>query len=81
VSDIEGAAIHWGTKTQKVLGKVSLKEMQQYIKEGHFPAGSMGPKVEAMVRFFKSTGNRGIICHLEDIKKGIEGKAGTEIIK
>jgi len=81
VSDIEGAAIHWGTKVQKVLGKVSLKEMQQYIKEGHFPAGSMGPKVEAMVRFFKSTGNRGIICHLEDIKKGIEGKAGTEIIK
>jgi carbamate kinase len=81
VSDIEGAAIHWGTKAQKVLGKVSLKEMQQYIKEGHFPAGSMGPKVDAIVQFFQATGKRGIIGKLEDIEKAIEGKAGTEIIK
>jgi carbamate kinase len=81
VSDIEGAAIHWGTKAQKVLGKVSLKEMQQYIKEGHFPAGSMGPKVDAIVQFFQATGKRGIIGKLEDIEKAIEGNAGTEIIK
>ena len=81
VSDIEGAAVHWGTKEQKVLGKVSLKEMQQYIKEGHFPVGSMGPKVDAMVQFFQTTGNRGVIGKLEDIELAIAGKAGTEIIK
>jgi carbamate kinase len=81
VSDIEGAAVHWGTKAQKVLGKVSLKEMQQYIKEGHFPAGSMGPKIEAIVQFFQATGKRGVIGKLEDIEKAIAGKAGTEIIK
>ena len=81
VSDIEGAAIHWGTKAQKVLGKVSLKEMQQYIKEGHFPAGSMGPKVDAIVQFFQATGKRGITGKLEDIELAIAGKAGTEIIK
>ncbi len=80
VSDIEGAAIHWGTEEQKVLGKVSLKEMQQYIKEGHFPAGSMGPKVDAIVQFFEATGNRGIIAKLEDIELAIAGKAGTEIV-
>ena len=33
VSDIEGAAIHWGTKAQKVLGKVSLKEMQDISRQ------------------------------------------------
>jgi len=80
VSDIEGAAIRWGTKEQKVLGKVSLKEMQQYIKEGHFPAGSMGPKVDAIVQFFEATGNRGVIAKLDDIELAIAGKAGTEII-
>ena len=80
VSDIEGAAIHWGTKAQKVLGKVSLKEIQQYIKEGHFPAGSMGPKVDAIVQFFQATGKRGITGKLEDIELAIAGKAGTEII-
>jgi carbamate kinase len=81
VSDIEGAAIHWGTKRQKVLGKVSLIEMQRYVKKGHFPAGSMGPKVDAIVQFFEATGKRGIIGQLEDIELAIAGKAGTEIIK
>lgn len=79
-SDIEGAAIHWGEKDQKVLGKVSLEEMEQYIKAGHFPAGSMGPKVDAIAQFFKATGNRGVIGKLEDIESAIAGKAGTEII-
>jgi carbamate kinase len=62
-----------------MLGKTSLSEMEHYVKAGHFPAGSMGPKVEAVIKFFKETGNRGIICHLEDIEKAIAGEAGTEI--
>ncbi len=80
-TDTAGAAIHWGQPKQKILGKVPLAEIEQFVREGHFPAGSMGPKVEALIEFFKVTSNRGIICHLEDIEKAIEGKAGTEIIK
>ncbi|UCD83118.1 MAG: carbamate kinase [Desulfobacterales bacterium] len=78
-SDIAGAGINWGTPDQRILGKVSLSEIEQYVKAGHFPAGSMGPKVEAITEFFKETGNRGIICHLEDIEKAIAGETGTEI--
>ncbi len=80
-SDVDGAAIHWGSPDQRLLKKVPLDEMEQYIQEGHFPAGSMGPKVESIRQFFSNTGNRGIICKLEDIEKAIGGKAGTEIIK
>jgi len=79
-SDIAGAGINWGTPDQKILGKVSLAQMEQYIQAGHFPPGSMGPKVEAITEFFKATGHRAIICHLEDIEKAIAGEAGTEII-
>jgi carbamate kinase len=78
-SDIAGAGINWGRPDQKILGKVPLSEMEQYIRAGHFPAGSMGPKVEAITEFFKETGHRGIICHLEDIERAIAGEAGTEI--
>ncbi|MGD2272576.1 MAG: carbamate kinase [Desulfobacterales bacterium] len=80
-TDTAGAAIHWGTPDQKILRNVPLTMMERYINENHFPAGSMGPKVEAVAEFFKATGNRGIICHLEDIEKAIAGRAGTEIIK
>ncbi len=80
-SDIAGAGINWGTPDQQILRKVSLTQMEKYAEQGQFPAGSMGPKVEAVVNFFKATGNRGIICQLDDIEKAIAGKAGTEIIK
>jgi carbamate kinase len=80
-TDTRGAAIHWGKPEQKILDKIPLTDMERYVKEGHFPAGSMGPKVQAIVEFFRATGNRGIICHLEDIQKAITGDAGTEIIK
>jgi len=80
-SDIHGAGINWGKPEQKILGRVSQPEMEKYVREGQFPAGSMGPKVEAIMQYSKSTGNRGLICHLEEIEKAIEGEAGTEIIK
>ena len=80
-SDVKGAGINWGKSDQKILRKVSLAELDQYVGAGQFPAGSMGPKVEAMIQFFKATGNRGVICQLDDIEKAIAGKAGTEIIK
>ena len=81
VSDVEGAGINWGKADQKILRKVSLAEMEKYVQEGQFPAGSMGPKVEAVMQFTKATGNRSVICHLEDIEKAIAGAGGTEIVK
>jgi carbamate kinase len=80
-SDVEGAGINWGQADQQILGKTPLAEMETYVKEGQFPAGSMGPKVDAMMQFFRATGNRGIICQLKDIEKAIAGEAGTEITK
>lgn len=80
-SDVEGAAVHWGKPEQKMLGKVTLAEISEYAREGHFPAGSMGPKVEAITQFFQNTGNRGVICQLGNIDKAVKGEVGTEIIK
>ena len=79
-SDIAGAGINWGTPDQQILRRVPTSQMEQYLSEGQFPAGSMGPKVEAITEFHKTTGNRGVICQIEDIEKAIAGKAGTEIV-
>jgi len=79
-SDVEGAGINWGQADQKMLREVPLAEMEKYVQQGQFPAGSMGPKVEAVMQFTKATGNRGVICQLKDIEKAIAGEAGTEIV-
>jgi carbamate kinase len=62
------------------VGKISLADLECYMAEGHFPPGSMGPKVEAIAHFKRKTGRRGVICGLEDIEQAVAGKAGTEII-
>ncbi|MBW2556392.1 MAG: carbamate kinase [Deltaproteobacteria bacterium] len=78
-SDVEGAAVDWGKPGQRILRKVALSEIKEYVEAGHFPEGSMGPKVDAVIQFAESTGNRSIICNLDDIQKSVEGIAGTEI--
>jgi len=78
-TDVSGAAINWGKPDQEQLRKVSLEEMQRYVDEGQFPAGSMGPKVNALMSFVEATGKRAIICHLDEIEAALAGDAGTEI--
>ena len=80
-TDAPGAAVNWGKPDQKILGRTTLSEMEKYVKEGHFPSGSMGPKVAAMMEYVRVTGGRGIICHLEDFEKALHGQAGTEIVR
>jgi carbamate kinase len=79
-SDVPGVSVDWGKPLQQQLRKVPLAELERYMAEGHFPAGSMGPKVQAILQFHRATGNRGVICHLEDIERAIAGEAGTEVV-
>jgi len=61
-SDVPGAAINWGQEDESLLGKISVSEMRKHVDDGQFPAGSMGPKVSAVMEFVEETGNRGVIC-------------------
>jgi carbamate kinase len=78
-TDVSGAFVNWGTPEQEQLRKVSLAEMKQYVEDGQFPAGSMGPKVSALMSFVEATGKRAIICELDQIEPALAGEAGTEI--
>ena len=73
-------AINFGKPNQKDLAEVSLEEIKAYHKEGHFPPGSMGPKVDAAVRFVEGGGKRAIISHLDHAMPAILGKTGTHIV-
>jgi len=79
-SDVPGVSIDWGKPPQQQLRNVQLAELERYMAEGHFPAGSMGPKVQAILQFHRATGSRGVICHLEDIERAVAGEAGTEVV-
>ena len=80
-TDEEGVFLDYGTPQQRLLTRLTPRQAGELLDAGHFPAGSMGPKVDAVMQFTEATGNRGVICHLEDIEKTIAGEAGTEIVK
>lgn len=80
-TDVEGAAISFGTPEQKFLRELSIAEGERYLKKGAFPLGSMGPKVEAAVQFIKSGGKRAVICSIDSIEAAVAEKAGTEVVR
>lgn len=79
LTDVENAMINFGKENQKAIGKVTVSQMEELVKEGHFLAGSMGPKVEAALRFVKSGGKKSIITSLAKAIEALEGKTGTII--
>ena len=80
-TDVEGAALNYGQPDQKYLRTITTGQAAHYLKEGHFPPGSMGPKIEAGIKFLKSGGKRTVITSFEAIEEAVAGKAGTELVR
>jgi len=79
LTDVQGVYVNYGKKDQQLLSKVSRGELEMYAKKGSFAAGSMGPKVEAAIRFLRNGGKRSVIASLGDLEGAIKGSAGTQI--
>jgi carbamate kinase len=57
-----------------------VSELRRLSAEGHFPPGSMGPKIEAVIQFLKQGGRRALITDPANLPEAIEGRAGTHFI-
>ncbi len=79
LTDVDGAYLNYGRPDAKLLREVTLSEIKRYYQEGHFKAGSMGPKVLATIRFLESGGKHAIIGHLDKALLNLRGEAGTHI--
>ena len=80
LTSVPRVAIGFGTDQQQELEEVTVKQLRDYRAQGHFPAGSMGPKVDAAIRFIEGGGQRVIIAHLEQAREALAGKAGTHVV-
>ena len=80
LTDVDAAKINYGTPQEKAVRTVTLSEMKKLHKEGHFKAGSMGPKVLAAIRFIEWGGDCAIITSLDKAVEALIGKAGTRIV-
>ncbi len=77
VTGVQGVYRDFASERAHLLSRTHPAELEELAGAGHFPAGSMGPKVEAAIGFVRATGNRAVICQPADLPEAILGRAGT----
>lgn len=77
---VDQVALDFATPEQRFLSTLTLEQARRYLGEGQFPAGSMGPKIEAAILFLERGGQRVIICSVENMVHAIQGRTGTQIV-
>ena len=80
LTEVEKVSINFNKPDQEDLSVMSLEQAARYVEEGHFPAGSMLPKVQAAMKFVRRYPNKkAIITSLDKAVDALEGKTGTVI--
>lgn len=80
LTDVEHVVLGYGTPDARPLGEVTAARLREHQRAGHFASGSMGPKVEAALRFAEGgAGRRAIISALHVAVEALAGRTGTQI--
>jgi carbamate kinase len=81
LTGVSRVALDFGKPTERAVDRLTADEAERYSKDGQFPAGSMGPKIEAAIQFVRATGSEVLITDVEHFRDALEGRAGTRVVK
>ncbi|MCX6830748.1 MAG: carbamate kinase, partial [candidate division Zixibacteria bacterium] len=81
LTNIEKVAVNFGKPNQKLIDEMTASEAQEYLRQGHFPPGSMGPKIEAAIDFLRNGGTKVVVSSIEKAADAVFGNAGTVITR
>ncbi|MBD3260000.1 carbamate kinase [Candidatus Woesearchaeota archaeon] len=81
LTGVDSVKLNFKKRSQKNIDRMDIQTAIEYMKEGHFPPGSMGPKIQAAIDFLESGGEEVIITSPENAEKAFAGKKGTSIVK
>jgi carbamate kinase len=76
---VEQVYINYGKPDQRALDHLTVQEARAYLGEGHFPPGSMGPKITAVIEFLERGGKEALITSPENLARALRGETGTRI--
>ena len=77
---VDKVAVDFKKPTQRFLDRLTVAEAKKYLAEGQFPAGSMGPKIQAAIDFLEHGGKEVIITQPHLLEAAIAGKNGTHLV-
>jgi carbamate kinase len=78
---VEKVALNFDKPNEKLLDKMTLADAKKYYTQGHFPPGSMGPKIRAIINYLEHGGKKAIITNPQNLEKALLEKTGTRITR
>ena len=80
VTGVDRVALDFGTRWQRDMARLTVADAVRHLESGEFPAGSMGPKIEAGVRFLEEGGRAAIVTSSEHVSAACAGRHGTWLV-
>ncbi len=80
LTEVSKVSLNYKKPNQVDLDELHIEDAKKYMKQGQFPAGSMGPKIEAAIQFLSQGGDLVIISSVDDMPEAIKGETGTRIL-
>jgi len=80
-TDAEKVCLNFKKPGQKELDRLTVEEAKQFMKDGHFPPGNMGPKIESVINYIEAGGTHAIITTPEHLGRAVDGGTGTHFVK
>ena len=82
LTGVARVALDFGTRWEREVGHLTVEDVQRGLREGQFPAGSMGPKVESAMRFVQESGRPAgaLITSAERLVAAVAGDDGTWVV-
>ena len=77
LTEVDEVCLNFATPEQQVLRNLTIAEARRHLKDGQFPAGSMGPKIEAAISFLENGGEQVLITSIDRAAEALDGQAGT----
>ena len=80
LTGVARVSLDFGKPEERALDRMTVDDAEKHQRDGQFPPGSMGPKVEAAVQFVRGGGGEVIITDVDHLRDALEGRAGTRIV-
>ena len=81
ITGVPKVYLNYKKENEHGLGKISHSELETYLHEGHFAAGSMLPKIQAVLDYVGTTNGKAVITNMDTCIEALEEKEGTRVTK
>jgi carbamate kinase len=79
LTNVDRVYLNYDTPDEEPIGVMTVKQAEEYLSQGQFPPGSMGPKIKAAIEYIKGGGKEVLITSANQLKASLINRSGTKI--